>query len=299
MLSLSIAPNETLTYAQIGKAIELQLRCLDMDLAATIGTEGFSDFVHRAFIAVVDTFTQLLMTLKTNVTAFADSLKRSEIKVYSDSNMLKISAVEKKGYHECKDMDIDFPSGMHGTYIEGVVAVKNVYTTLRLRELITTVSHELDRMYQAMSRGEDYSVPFNTMVRHFADTKDHVVKALELSNKIFTKDSTNKAKFEVLYKSMEQFRMVRTELVGMEKYPKDVAEFVSAMEDMDKVLKNIVSFIGSSKDKMDDATVKSLASFVRILADYYEIYGTNVSRQLALEHNHVLVIDALYEVQPA
>jgi hypothetical protein len=281
------------------KSLDFQMRCLKCEVDAGVGTEGFSDTIYRAFVAVIDTFGQLLMTFKTNITKFYESLKRSEIKAYSESNMLKVSTVEKKGFHDVMNVEVDIPSGLNGSVMEGVNAVQGVYDALKLKEAVEIVRHQLDGMYRAMTRGEDYSVQFNAMIQHFYQTKEHVTQALDVANKVFVKESTEKVPFSQAYASMEEFRLVRRKLMDMEKYPQAVSNYVNDMESMDKILKNVVSFVSSNKDKLDDAVVKSLAGFVRILADYYEIYGMNVSRQMALEHNHIVVIDTLYDIKEA
>lgn len=261
---------------------------------ALSSNEGLGTGLVKIFVGVTDVFLRVGHTFKTNVFKFHKSLKRSEMKFYSESHVLKCKLVESKEYSQFFKLPVDIPSGLVVPFVDAVKLCIDSYTDPDLITMVTGAYKNLEIVRTQLARlQDDYKQIFIPM-RKVIDERTRLVSNLTVTGaKIFTDKRTNQIPFEKAYNSMLEFKEVRTTLLGLESKLTDAMHLIKLIDELDNVISDITRALQDDTN-MDIAFVTDLSKVVRYLAAAFDLHGVTMSRQMALEHNHILNINACY-----
>lgn len=259
------------------------------------GQEGMVDGLSAMLIGLSDISMRLLCTLRTNLFAFYKDFKRSEIREYSEGHMLKIRKIEAVPFNTYMDMEIPMPSEMTGRYMASIEAVENLYNALDIVNTINVFNSVMLQVRKGVVRDDaNYGVDV-AQLAHFNEIKmKKVNEAVAAHNANFAGEKTgdNKRLFKEGYASMQEFRAVRQKLISMEHHLQEVAGVLGTMQESNKTLAQVANTLDKTKDVQVDF-MKQLVVSVRNMASMVDIFGTACNAQMAIEHNHVCVLETV------
>lgn len=272
--------------------IDITLKMLD---GYGVSEEGLASGLLKVFIGVTDLFLKIGNTFKTNVFKFFKSLKRSEIRFYWESHMLLCKKVEQEAYTKYMDLRIPVPSGMVATYPDAINYIKEVYEMIDLLRYGEAIYDELLNIRRQMTRSQDiYRQGFKPTAKAAVLKEQQLKKILSEQSKYFSDKNTGERPFKEVFGSMQEFMSCRSALLEMEKYLGDTNAVVHLLDNIYGVIGDITGYLTEDQE-VDKLFISDLAQTIRLLATSFDVYGTCVVRQMALEHNVILVYQLLYK----
>lgn len=268
----------------ITEAEELQKT---LDLMTEASQEGLGTSLVKALVSAGDIFVRMGNSFKTSITRFNHSVKRSEIKMYYESNMLKVSKVEKSLYDTFKDLEMDKPVGMKGTFLDAVKAVNRTYTALDIYTFAAAVEKHLKDMRLLIARDSKSFSQLNTILQVIKTRQQLMSDEKKTIEAIFTNSENDSVEdFTALYKSMDDFKEVRETLISMMPRIDEATRLNDCVDECDTALQDIIVLVEQDV-QIDKSIINNLLEITKYMSAACSFYGENVSRQLALEHNHV------------
>lgn len=263
--------------------------------ASLSSNEGMGTGLVRVFIGITDVFLRIGNTFKTNVFKFHKSLKRSEMRYFSESHTLKCKNVESQPYDKFFELKVDLPSGLIGTMTDGVIHIIKSYNDTNLASTVASVQKNLIAIRRQISRSEEgYKDIFQPMSKYIDERTMLVSKLNVEGSKLFTDKRTDKVRFMLAYQSMQDFKNVRRNLLEYESALTGAKGLVSTIDELDLLIADITDHL-RDEETLDIKFVQDLSKVVRYLASAFDLHGVTMSRQMALEHNHILNINTCYE----
>lgn len=290
-------------------------------------TEGLTNFA----LATVDVFGRMANNLKTLVFRSFRSLKRSELRAFSESNMARVAALEKLHYGMLNTTKVYIPNHMVVTYPAAVTMLQDAYRTANAVNVLTAAIRELGVLQTALLRGslsvEQVTGELNTdretqireataeMLKRLQGIEllmgeDPIQRADELTTSIFsmvkpaengstvvidtTGNEVEMADFSKMFRSMEEFRLLRKNLLDLEEQLLNVNKVERLTQEMDTLAKNIQRTISSGNRVPPAEIVEALARYVRRIAVCISYQGYANAAQMVLEHNLCLSYSALF-----
>ena len=258
-----------------------QLDALQMFVKEEISNEGIGTGLLKAFFSTVDIFCKVCNSFKTSVFKFYKSLKRSEMRYYYESNLTKVKYTEDQPFVKFMDLDVTVPTGMTGSYEHATTSLDVMYKAL---DLMSIAYEAIRRM---ITRNEKYQDKINTLRNNIVNRLNVVNNQIKTVNSVFTTNNKlSSAKFKSVYASMQDFKNTRINLLNMEDYLNDTSKLINQIDEADAVLADITNYL-SEDSELNKDFVSKLIDVVKYMATAYDYYGINVSRQMAVEHNHI------------
>ena len=283
-------------FHKVSARLETTLRMLDTIANSEHSEEGLGTGLLKIFIGVADLFIRVGNTFKTNVFKFFKNLKRSEIRYYTESHLLKVKAVEDVDYTKVMKLDIPVPTGMISNYIDATNYVTKVYESVGISDYANSLYKELVDIRRQMTRNESrYKQGFSKTAKLVLAKLDMVRNIVSEQTKYFSdKQVPVKAQFSIAFGSMTNLKETRVKLIDMEQYLATTQSLVTLVDNIDAILGDITGYL-SEDNEVDRQFVSELADTVRFLATGFDIYGQTAIRQMALEHNLILCYELLYK----
>jgi hypothetical protein len=263
------------------------------------GQEELGMGLLKIAIGTIDVFIRIGNTFKTNVSKFTDKLKRSEIKYYTESHRLLVTTLEKQAYAHFVSEKSYVPTGMVGAYIDAVNNISQIYSYLAITSIVKPVIERMDSLQSAiMNNDKDFSSSLSSLAHTVQNRQKLIVPAVSTNSKIFTNKKTpEKADFVKLYKTMDEFKSVRTKLTDLEEQLNITMNLATTLEEADDRLVSLVEFLNNTDNELvTKQFVTNLIDIVKFLGIAFDLQGNTSLQQMALEHNHVLNINALYKL---
>jgi len=263
------------------------------------GQEGFVDSVGAMLTGLSDISTRLLFSLKANIFSFYKSLKRSEIREYSEGHILKIKQIEEQPFNVYMDIEVPVPAEMTARYFPAVITVEEFYRALDITNTVDSFNKVLVRVRQGVVRDEpNYGIDLIQLAQ-FNDIKlKKVNEAVANHNSNFAgeKGKENIRSFKEAYASMKEFHDVRLTLIGMEPHLQGVSSVLAIMQNANQTLAQLAKTLGKS-EKVQAEFIKQLVISIKNVASMLDLFGTACHAQMALEHNHVCVLETISNSQ--
>lgn len=257
--------------------------------------EGVVSSLGSMLIGLGDISARLLTTLRTNLFSFYKSYKRSEIKEFFEGHMISVKRIESVPFNTFMDMDIPVPSEMTSRYLSAIETVEELYQALDIQNTITAFNKVMIQVRKGVVRDEpNYGVDL-VQLAQFNDIKMKKVNAaVAAHNANFAgeKGGKNSRAFKTAYASMQEFRDVRTKLISMEGHLQAVEGVLNTMQSANNTLNQVAVTLDKTNDVQADF-LKELVTSIRNMASMLDIYGTACQAQMAIEHNHVCVIESI------
>lgn len=257
--------------------------------------EGVVDGLGSMLVGLSDISMRLLCTLRTNLFSFYKSFKRSEIREYFEGHMVSVKQIEGVPFNTYMDMMVPAPAEMTARYMSAVDTVEALYNALDILNTINTFNKVMIQVRKGVVRDEpNYGVDL-IQLTHFNELKmKKVNEAVAAHNANFAGDKgkENARAFKNAYASMQEFKDVRVKLIGMEHHLQEVESVLSTMQSANQTLSQVANTLDKTKDIQVDF-MKQLVVSVRNMASMVDIYGTACRAQMALEHNHICVMETI------
>ena len=278
---------------------KLQVIFNELKKAEEIGQEGLnSSFIGRLFVSVVDVFTGLALTFKSNMTRFYKSVKRSELHEFIDSNKVKTAVVYRIPFEKVYDYNIDVPANLGGTYKEAITAVENVFIKLNAVPIAQATLASLKNILRAMTTADPGVSDLISTSSNVIDRQVKVVKPVVLEcQKNFSGKFAEKKQFKDVFLTVAELRDCVDKLLALEPRLQDAHKLNGFVTEMEQVLKGMVKAIETTPENQKRLTPKELTQLgetAKGTALLFDAYGLAAMRQLALEHNLVLDINNIY-----
>lgn len=259
------------------------------------GEEGVMEGLSAMLIGLGDISMRLLTTMRTNLFAFYKSFKRSEIREYFEGHMASVKQIEAVPFNTFMDVEIPVPSEMTARYMSAVEAVEDLYSALDIMNTISAFNKVMIQVRKGVVRDEpNYGVDLAQLAQFNEMKMKKVNEAVAAHNANFAgkKGENNARPFKNAYASMQEFRDVRSKLTSMESHLQEVDSVLNTMQSANSTLNQVANTLDKTKDVQVDF-LKQLVISVRNMASMIDIYGTACNAQMALEHNHVCVIETI------
>ena len=264
-----------------------QLDALQMFVKEEISNEGIGTGLLKAFFSTVDIFGKVCNSFKTSVFKFYKSLKRSEMRYYYESNLTKVKYTEDQPFVKFMDLDVTVPTGMTGSYEHATTSLDVMYKALDLMSIAYEANQAFVDIRRMITRNEKYQDKINTLRNNIVNRLNVVNNQIKTVNSVFTTNNKlSSAKFKSVYASMQDFKNTRINLLNMEDYLNDTSKLINQIDEADAVLADITNYL-SEDSELNKDFVSKLIDVVKYMATAYDYYGINVSRQMAVEHNHI------------
>lgn len=264
-----------------------QLDALKTFVNDEISNEGIGTGLLKVFFSTVDVFGKVCNSFKTSVFKFYKSLKRSEMRYYYESNLTKVKYTEDQPFIKFMELDVTVPTGMSGSYENATTSLSGLYNALDLLSIAYEVNKTLVDIRRMITRNERYQDKINTLRNNINNRLTVVNTQLKSVNNVFTANNKiHSVKFKAVYASMQDFKSTRINLLNMEEYLSNTAKLINQIDEADAVLADITNYL-TDDSELNKEFVSKLIDVVKFMATAYDYYGINVSRQMAVEHNHI------------
>lgn len=297
-LSLSVLDQSNKTDTNF-KSLLHQLDAYDAYLRALSdgsSNEGIGTGLLKVFVGITDVLLRVGNTFKTNMFKFYKGIKRSEMRFYSESHALKCKVTEGQSFDKLMNLSVDYPSGMQTTFLIAVESVSGDYASMNLAINMQSISNIFKELRVLVQRSaSDQCVQCIAPIVTSSTTQSaNLSKRVAAASKLFTETNTNKANFDMLYKSMAEFKQVRLSLLALESRLNDTGSLLNMIDELDPLIADITEWLHDDTN-LNKRFVEGMSTIVRYLANALDYYGTIATRQMALEHNHILNINTCYD----
>ena len=286
-------------YTQTSDAVEDILRELRTD--NEVSTESLAgNMFGRMVVSICDTFTGLLNTFVTNVTKFHKALKRSELKEFCQSNRMKVGVVSNSISKAIGDVKVNAPAGMNTTFVQAIETLQAIYVQLNAVETARTMQAALQETFAKLSNqdssvGKSILTNYNFIHTVIKNSKPAVLKC----QKEFGSERAESVPITKAYADLSEVRKSIEMLLSMEPRLQDVHALVKMAQQMEAVVKGMVDLVktkGVAELNIANRDLANLGETAKDLALIFDSYSLAATRQMTLEHNTVLNINALYKV---
>lgn len=265
------------------------------------GQEGIAAGIPKIVVGVIDVFLRIGNTFKTNITKFYKQLKRSEIKYFTESNRLKVAKVEDTPYAKFINIKTtSMPSGMVGMYIPAIENIEDIYAQLAIYDTIIPLVKKLTSLQRLiMDKDPGVSVLLEDLAHTSNIRQDLINKVVDKNKVIFTdKKTPDNIEFSKLYKTMVDFKLVRSKLTELESQLNTTMKVSDLIVDVDSDLINLVNYLTNHQTDLaiSKQFVENLIDVINYAGNGVDTQGRTALQQMALEHNHILNINELYKV---
>lgn len=267
-------------------------------LDGSAAQEGVMEGLGSVLIGLSEVSMRLLFSLRANLFSFYKSLKRSEIHEFAEAHMIRLKQVEALSFNTVMDETIPVPSEMTARYLAAVQTVNELYNALDILQSIQTFGKILIQVRKGIVLDSpNYGVDLIQLAQFNEVKMAKVNTAVANHNANYTGEQNGKHErlFKEAYTSMQEFRDVRTLLTGMEAHLQEAKTVLDLMEESNKTLNQIAATLSKTETIQVDF-MKQLVICIRNMASMMDIYGTACHAQMALEHNHVCVIETLINI---
>ena len=263
---------------------------------ADVSTEALIGLFNRigdVILGLTRTFRSIVLT----------GGKRSELKYWFDKNSMKVNLLEKQEIEEYKDVKVDIPSGMKGSYIDVGDLISKSYNAVDVHRTVSQGVSLMDSIMSSISQGSDSHEGAVELENKILVGRLKVMEGVQKGlNKSFTANAKGVVKkhFGTVASSFDELRGVRVGMMNHEQVLLRATEVTAMMDTMANSVEKVVSFLGDLLDGSESdgyapskQFIKQLADYVRNTAIVLENHSSVLTRQLTVEHNLILVYTEL------
>ncbi len=246
----------------------------------------------------VDLFSRFFFNFRTQLGGIFSNFKRSELRMYHESNPMRVSDIrEKIGRLSFNTFRVAIPDGMRVTYLDAISTLNRLYDEayimLTLREM-AAVADELKRMSFSEPSKEDIARITHATAEISRLVKSDVESSLQ---RCFTDSRTPEVSAHQAFAAPHDVLKADSQILAFELAFKVTIRVVAQAAALEKAYGRIVDVITQAKGA-DMTIVKALEEYLRQAALQLDLYGAIIHEMLRVEHNFVLVMKRLEEVEP-
>ena len=254
-----------------------------------------SNIFGKTFVAIVDTFVGIAMTFKSNIFDMTKSIKRSELHEFRDSNRVKLNVVAGIDYARLVGFKVDVPAGLNDTYVQVIKALADLYLKLNTSNNAKLMDTALTQIFDSVtaSKGNTSSI-INNYSRIIAATVNAAKNPFVMFSSMFSAKFEKQLPFEEVFLTKKEWMESMDMLLDLEPKLQEARDIKNLVESMEKRLKSICEFGQGNADAMNKDDLIRMGEMVKNTALIMDGYHMAVMRQLALEHNYVLMANSIY-----
>ncbi len=286
------------TIASLEDFLTLQDRCKRIyNSYADYTEEAAGSILTSTFIASVDGLLGLVNTMKTNMFKFYKGFKRSELRYYYSSNMLRCKTAYKADFTDCYKLNAAIPAGFKGNYVKSIASILKLYQAADLENSIASANTVFNQVLVAVTRNavQPDIVAVKGLNQALAIRTEILEKAKKECDVFFANKPEESSIFGSVYENMQEFQTASNTLLDMETYLQNIHGLYNQLTMCGSTLQNIISSISKNNTKISKEFAKETSECIRRLAVGYDIYGQAAVRQSALEHNQIYTINTVYK----
>lgn len=295
--SLPRSYGDTRAYSEVGLN-ELHMAIYDLhsylnlsDKYLEAGNEGFFDFLR----GVGNIIGHVVNLAATGLFRGWRDFKRSELEEFCDSNVFSVKAIYAGDYNLVRDMKVDLPIGMKGTYQNAVDVLTDYLNYLDMSARSKELGKLMLTIYDDVKDGDI------NMSRHTATVNQKLIPQdvrtrFEKLNKIFTDDKNDTDTFGKQFSSMTAYRSLIQKVLSADSYLRAVSGVYSNLEWINSIVCNAVALYEKKKDDPGvKENAKQLVTIVKAVAELFDTYSICVNDLSRIGHNLTLVMMRLRE----
>jgi len=289
----------TLSIKNFTHLMDQYLQYIDT-LDDSVSTEALSNSLMAVFTAMIDLFGRFMNTAKTNIFKFPRSLKRSEIRAYTESHAVMVQRIERSSFDKFMTAEIDVPSRMSATYLSATSNLNSTLTTIGISDLSARFITMMKSLIIDINGSKDYENPFTSSATNVMAKLTAATKLYNIHLKDYMDKPGKKKPFSKVFHNMKELKELRVTLLDMEKNLLGISAVQKRLDTLDAITSKLFSVVNNNaKANVSKKFVRVMANFLKAQAIGYEMYGELVSAQMALEHNYTEVMETLYSFDPA
>jgi len=254
-----------------------------------------SNFLGRFFVSIVDTFTGLCRTFESNLVNINKSIKRSELHEFIDSNRLKVRTVDAIPMVRLVGFQVDVPANLQGTYKNAISNIAQIYIRLNVLNTGKLVQTSLTNIFNSLVNEEKKS---GALIRSTASVVDQTIRASKQTvldcQRNFSGKFEQKVPFESIFRTKEEWIDCQRMLRDLEPRLQEARSIQELVTHMEQTLKSVCDHLTDTNDNLNQNDLMMFGEMVKNVALVMDGYNLAIMRQLALEHNYVLMINAIY-----
>lgn len=246
-----------------------------------VGQEGFTDLVKNAVTGIANITGHLLNLFKTALLNGFRDFKRSELSEYSDSNRMTMTRLyAADNYGRLRGHEVPVPRGMEGTYADALKAIQDALNAINILEKAKQAKEVINSVYKDLQLGQTgFTSQVTDMNRKLKSNE--VNRMFDRECKIFTTKKNDMGYFDKLFASMKQYEEVVKDTIDMDTEFRLVSSVYDYLQEIDETVGKIVPLA----DKMNKQQLDELASMVRLVAEFFDMYANVVQDLNRFNHN--------------
>lgn len=262
----------------------------------TASLEGLnSNILGRMFVSIVDTFGGLVKTFGSNLFNITKSVKRSELKEFVASNSLKVRTVDHIPFEKLASYAVDTPANLTGTYKNAIDHIAAAYHDIDAINRIKLASMMVNNLLEAVVNDDSKSATLaKETSEQFKAVMKFVVPRVLACQKDFSGTFVKKVNFSALFPSKEDWTYSREALIKLMPYLQDAKTVRETVETIERTLKGLSDAFVTHQSTIDQNSIILFGGAIKNVASLMDGYQVCVMRQLALEHNYVLITNDVY-----
>ena len=270
---------------------------IDSALSPLASTEALnSNIFGKVFVAIVDTFSGIALTFKSNMVNMTKAIKRSELHEFRDSNRLKIRTVNSIDYSRLVGFKVDVPANLNETYPETVKILADAYIKFNTDSISKLMLSAFTEIFKSMTEGTGKAASIIDKYFRIVNATTHVVKpAYERLAACFNGKFEKQLPFEQVFYTMTEYVQCMDSLLDLEPRLQEARDVRETVEGQERILKGILDFCQDHQETLDKNDLTKFGETIKDVALIMDAYHVAVMRQLALEHNYILMTNSIYD----
>ena len=280
-------------YDYASKEVSFILSGLPKDQTALEGLN--SNALGRFLVSLTDTLLGVTTTFASNIFRINKALKRSELHEFIDSNRLKVHTVDQIAYPRLVGFKVDVPANLRGTYKQAIDSINQIYIKLNTFNVAKLMKTSLTNIFTSLTNGDQKSAGLISSTAHIVAVTVQASKpAIVDAQQNFGGKFQQKANFESIFLSKEEWLECQRQLLDLEPRLREASQIHDLIISMEQTLKSVCSFMNDNPDKLTSRDLTIFGEMIKNVALVMDGYNMAIMRHLALEHNYVLMVNAIY-----
>lgn len=272
-------------------------RLVRNDRRGIVGTEGIGGMMVNGLAGIVNIFGHIAYLAKTALFDGWRDFKRSELKAWSDSNIVTLHRLYNADYVRCSKCRTYLPQDMKSRYF---ITQKALFECLNTMDMLGRSQKMLKAAEKILQSSRAVNSTFTGAVkdvyREFANM-NQVNFAFQATEKCFQKGAKDEVTFDQAFDNMGEFKTVVSGAIDEgNSHLQAVASVFSRMKEVEEIVTELSTNVQNAKVSRSD--LDTLAKIARTWAELFDKYAVVVNDVYRIDHNLTLnVVDLRKHLQ--
>jgi hypothetical protein len=212
---------------------------------------------------------------------------------------MKVSVVSNSLGQFPANLKVYAPAGMTTTSCEAIDTLGLIYIQLNAIETARTMQTALQEVFAQLSNGD------KSVTKHIASAANYIQTVIKSSKpavmkcqKDFGSDRADQIECTKAYAAVADIGASIKKLLALESRLQDVHKLADMATEMEAIIRGIVGLVKDGKIEaglVSNKDIVNLGETAKQIALVFDSYSLAATRQMSLEHNTVLNINAIYK----